>query len=85
MKPGATTMPRASIRRFAAACAEIADRRDPPVADADVARVPGRAGAVDDVAVVEDEVERGVGGEGGDGQEEEGHEDDLEFHGDPCR
>src|SRR6185369_9987510 len=58
---------------------EAADRRDAAVADADVPRVPGGAGAVDDVAVGEDEVEGGLGGEGGRG-EEEGENQGLESH-----
>jgi hypothetical protein len=36
---------------------EVADGGDFSVADADVAGVPGRAGAVDDVAVRDDDVE----------------------------
>ena len=45
---------------------EIADGGDFAVADADVAGVPGRAGAVDDMAVGDDEVERsGLRGESG--------------------
>ena len=40
--------------------AQKADGGDASVANADVAGVPGRAGAVDDVAVADDEI---VGGE----------------------
>ena len=57
MKPGATTLPAASMVRLRGAAVEIADGGDFAVADADVAGVPGRAGAVDDVAVGDDEVE----------------------------
>ena len=42
--------------------AQIADGGDLAVADADVAGVPGRAGAVDDVAVGDDGIERSVRG-----------------------
>ncbi len=38
--------------------AENADGRDAAVADADVAGIPGRTGAVDDVTVDNDKVER---------------------------
>ena len=55
MKPGATTMPCASMVRLRGAPRQIADGGDLAVADADVARIPGRAGAVDDVAVGDDE------------------------------
>ena len=50
MNPGATTSPAASMRVFAVAPCEIADRHDPIAADADVGGEPGRAGAVDDPA-----------------------------------
>ena len=42
---------------LARSCGEIADGGDFAVADADVSGIPGRTGAVDDVAVGDDEVE----------------------------
>ena len=57
--------------------AEKADGGDVPVADADIARVPGRAGAVNDVAVADDDVARGrcgLGVEGGEGEEKQDRE-----------
>ena len=56
IKPGATTIPprRCSVSRPPR---EMADRRDVPVTDRDVGRVPGRSRAVDDVAVANHEVE----------------------------
>ena len=59
MNPGATTLPAASTVRFALRPLKPPDRRDPPIADAEVARVPRRAGAVDDAAVPDEEVEGG--------------------------
>ncbi len=41
---------------FGGRLGEVADGGDAAIADADVARVPGRAGAVDDVAVGDDDV-----------------------------
>ncbi len=62
MTPGATTSPRASIRCFAgdgAAAQPAGVMRDDAVADdADVAVEPRVAGAVDDLAVGDDDVER---------------------------
>ena len=63
MTPGATTSPRASIRRLALARSERAawrDARDAIAGDADVAVEPGVAGAVDDLAVRDDDVVRRV-------------------------
>ena len=57
MKPGATTMPLASMVRLRWRSGEIADGGDLAVADAKIAGIPGRAGAVDDVAVGDDDVE----------------------------
>ena len=51
--------------------AEKADGGDAAVANADIARVPGRAGAVNDVAVADDEVVRGGCGLGAGGCEGE--------------
>ena len=50
--------------------AQKADGGDASVANADVAGVPGRAGAVNDVAVADDEVVRGGGGLGAGGRED---------------
>ena len=50
---------------------EMADGRDLPAADADIGGVPRRSGAVDDVAVVNDQAVRLHGG----GKEEEGEQD----------
>ena len=61
MKPGATTIPCASIVRLAAAF-QVADGGDVAVADGDIGGVPGRAGAIDDVSVADDEVVRIRGG-----------------------
>ncbi len=51
-------MPAASIVRLRGAAGEIADGGDFAIADANVAGIPRRAGAIDDVAVGDDEVER---------------------------
>ena len=51
MKPGATTMPVASMVRAAGRPLSSPMAAMRAVADADVAGIPGRAGAVDDVAV----------------------------------
>ena len=61
MKPGATTSPLASTKRSvralrSAACG--AHRDDAIAADADVAVEVGVPGAVDDLAVANDDVER---------------------------
>ncbi len=83
MNPGATTMPCGVDRPLGRRLAEVADRRDPPVADADVPRIPGRAGAVDDVAVRENEVEGEVrrAEPGGEDEEQEGEANEIsEFH-----
>ena len=58
MKPGATTLPAASIRLLRGRVGKPPDRRDPAIANADVRGVPRRAGAVDDMAVRDDDVER---------------------------
>ncbi len=55
MKPGATTMPRASSVRRAGAV-HLADGGDAAVADADIAGIPGRTGAVDDVAIADHQI-----------------------------
>ena len=63
------------------------DGRDPAVPDAEVRRIPGRAGAVDDPAVADDEIEGGgLGRERGDRcqaeeEKEEGFEADAASHG----
>ena len=60
MKPGATTSPRASMRCFAGnrwSDPAGADARDAIADDRDVAGEPGGAGAVDDAAVLEHDVE----------------------------
>ena len=59
MNPGATTMPVASTRSFAAASASPpfgVDGDDPVAPHADVALVPRVAGAVDDATVDDDEI-----------------------------
>src|ERR1700687_1225104 len=55
--------------------AEIADEDNLPVANSDTARIPGRAGAVDDTAVGDDDIEglRRFLGLGGDEAEEQDH------------
>ena len=57
-KPGATTLPSASIVRVAGVV-DVADGRDAAVADADVGEPAGRTGAVDDRAAADDHVEHG--------------------------
>ena len=57
MKPGATTLPAGVDRAFACGGGKIADGGDSAIANAEVSRVPRRAGAVDDVTVGDDEVE----------------------------
>ena len=49
---------------FAAGFGKVADGGDSAITNADVAGIPGRAGAVDDVAFDDDEVEWAIGGEG---------------------
>ena len=80
MKPGATTLPRGIDGALAGRGCEIADGGDVAVADADVAGIPGRAGAIDDVAVGDDEVESG-GDCAGDGEvgSEKQHEHEIKF------
>ena len=58
MKPGATTLPWASMVLAARAMAQIADGGYVAGADAHVAGVPRGAGAVDDVAVDDDDVKK---------------------------
>ena len=55
MKPGVTTLPAASIS--VPASGTVADRDDAPVADADVGGAALGAGAVDDDAVADREVD----------------------------
>ena len=50
-------MPWTSMVRVRGAIAQISDGGDFAAANADVARVPRRAGAVDDVAVDDDQIE----------------------------
>src|SRR5215469_15238427 len=50
--------------------AEKADGGDVSVANADVAGIPGRASAVDDMAVSDDDVERAFGMSGGCGNKQ---------------
>ena len=57
MKPGATTLPAASIVRLRAAAERFPMAAILLAANADVTRVPGRAGAIDDVAVGDNEIE----------------------------
>ena len=60
--PGATTSPRASmIRRAAASRSQTAHRGDPVAADRHVAFEPGIAGAVDDLAAADQDVDRARG------------------------
>ena len=58
MKPGATTMPARVDGALRRGVRQPSDRRDPPGANPDVGRIPGRAGAVDDVPVADHDVER---------------------------
>ena len=52
--------------------AQKADGGDASIANADITRIPGRAGAVNDVPVADDEVVRGgLGVQRGKGQEEQ--------------
>ena len=51
MNPGATTLPCGVDGLLRGRAGEVADGGDAAIADADVAGVPGGAGAVDDVAV----------------------------------
>ena len=77
MKPGATTSREASIRRFAGAPDEVADRRDAVVPDSDVRPEPRRAGAVDDPAAREEQVEGGGRVRDREAQDEQGREEDC--------
>jgi len=52
MKPGATTLPRSVDGACAPLIAEIADGSNLSVANSEVARVPRRARAIDDAALV---------------------------------
>src|SRR5689334_25273220 len=57
---------------FGRSAAEKANGGDASVANADVARVPGRTCAVNDVAVADDEVvRRGLGVESSEGEEKD--------------
>ena len=60
MKPGATTLPPASMVRLRGAAERLPMAAIFAVANADVSGIPRGAGAVDDVAVGDDDVE-GVG------------------------
>ena len=61
MNPGATMRPCASIVFFALDFAKTADGGDASIADGDVACVPRRAGAIEDVRILDDDVECGIG------------------------
>ena len=58
IKPGATTRPLASISRLGGVGGNPADRHDPVAANGHIAAKPRIAGAIDDVAVANDEVVR---------------------------
>jgi hypothetical protein len=64
MNPGATTMPCASMVRLAGAPVRLPMAAILPCADADVPGVPGRAGAIDDPAVLDHHIVRVGGGAG---------------------
>ena len=61
MKPGATTMPRASMVRLAGSACQIADGGDPARRMPMSPEYQGEPGAVDDPAVADDHVIRAGG------------------------
>ena len=56
MKPGATAIPVRVDGALGGHAFQVSDGGNFASADGDIARVPGRAGAVDDVAVADDYV-----------------------------
>ena len=57
MNPGATTLPLRVDGALGRRTGQVADGRNPTVANAYVARIPRRTGPVDDVAMGDDDVE----------------------------
>ena len=57
-KPGATTFPVASIVSFALRMIQLADLKDLAIGDGDVGDEPGRSGAIDEFAILHEQIHR---------------------------